>query len=525
MSCGQPDDARDPAHRHPVRVGGGHADRRGGPAQPGHRGLRPLLDPRPARRHARAALPGAGPLVLLVLDAGGRSRPTCAGRRACPARRSPTSTRPSRSTVISVEEVVASYAVDPTPRRERRQPSSCAGRPPAAQARRAVGGRDRRSPASARIPPAPRHRRGRARWARPWAPRPPGRAAACWRPPGRTLGGRPARRRDASPSTTVSRSATPVARGVGPRGGARRPGRRRSPTADAAPRRQGGDGEHPAAAADVEHPLAAPHEVDPARPGPGGSTRGRRCRRPGRDRSRGRPARRRGRRRRPRRRPPTAGGRPAPADPHGAGVVAPGVERGAEVDGHQVGGPAAGRRPPAAAPASPPAGAPATSTTRPAAAGAAPRSRPPRPATARRPPARPRPPEPLTVHGVRTAGRVRRRSGSRRPRHAGSGQREQVVAGRVGPGAGHRQARGRPGRRPRRPGVNLVLISVRICSPAAKSTTRSISRQLDRHGLGGDRSRISIHWFVGVPHRPVREAVELEVGAQLAVEHRRAGCG
>ena len=81
---------RDPPHRHALRVGRGPADGPGRPAQPRHRGVRPLLDPRPAGRHAGPALRWrrtAGP--ARPRRGGHRRRPALGGepaRRAVPPR-------------------------------------------------------------------------------------------------------------------------------------------------------------------------------------------------------------------------------------------------------------------------------------------------------------------------------------------------------------------------------------------------------------------------------------------------------
>ena len=79
--------------------------------------------------------------------------------------------------------------------------------------------------------------------------------------------------------------------------------------------------------------------------------------------------------------------------------------------------------------------------------------------------------------------------------------------------AGRRQlGRRRPSRR------NLAEISVRISSPAANATSRSSAATCTTWSAR-DRSRISIHSCSASQTRDVLERVEVEVGAELAVEH------
>ena len=331
--------ADDPAHRHAGRVGGGPADRRGRAAQPGTEGfvhcstraqLAGTLD-----RH----FAGAGPLVLLVLDLTATIARTCDGRRACPAqRRSPTSTRPSRSTsVMAVEQITR-------PQGEASQPSSSRGRPTAP-------GRRRRRPRPLGRP---------ALAARRATDRPPGASADEPRPaPPPTSSGSSmlATTRSKGPAATGVGAAGRVALdhrqpvghavavGVGTRGGH---GGGIDVDADgrAGPSAERRDRQHAAAAPEVEHPLAAAHQVVERRERQARRGVGAAGRRPGRvDHD-----------------PPAAAGAGVRAGggTHGGcttsrrptttgrACVAPGVERAVEVD-RPPPRPATGRSPPPAA--------------------------------------------------------------------------------------------------------------------------------------------------------------------------------
>ena len=67
--------------------------------------------------------------------------------------------------------------------------------------------------------------------------------------------------------------------------------------------------------------------------------------------------------------------------------------------------------------------------------------------------------------------------------------------------------------------MNLAEISVRISSPAANSTVEVEAVEPDR--LLGQRAQADVHpRLLGVVAGDVLEGVEVEVGAELAVEHR-----
>ena len=68
--------------------------------------------------------------------------------------------------------------------------------------------------------------------------------------------------------------------------------------------------------------------------------------------------------------------------------------------------------------------------------------------------------------------------------------------------------------------MNLEEISVRISSPAANSTVEVEPLEADR--LVGERAQADVHpRLLGVVAGDVLEGVEVEVGAQLAVEHEQ----
>ena len=75
-----------------------------------------------------------------------------------------------------------------------------------------------------------------------------------------------------------------------------------------------------------------------------------------------------------------------------------------------------------------------------------------------------------------------------------------------------------------RSAVNLAAISVRISSPRAKGTFEV--ELVDRDGCCARRSQPHLDpRSAVVPPGDVVERVEVEVGAELAVEHARARCG
>ena len=68
------------------------------------------------------------------------------------------------------------------------------------------------------------------------------------------------------------------------------------------------------------------------------------------------------------------------------------------------------------------------------------------------------------------------------------------------------------------PGRNFAEISVRISSPAANSTVRSSAATCTVIARRGPQPHLD-PLVLGVPERDVVERVDVEVGAQLAVEH------
>ena len=106
--------------------------------------------------------------------------------------------------------------------------------------------------------------------------------------------------------------------------------------------------------------------------------------------------------------------------------------------------------------------------------------------------------------GVTVSGRTRARGRSRRRGRSTT-----------------RRARARRSRAPRSTPArrNLALISVRISSPAANSTSRSRGRRLRRSVRAVERRQHLDPLVVGVAPGDVVEGVGIEVGAELAVEH------